>query len=85
MRDLEIRLDITRGGASVYAGAVSTSQMKRSFEELARWLGEELSFPGGALLMTGTGLVPADDFTLAVGDVVHATVGELRLTNTVAS
>ncbi|MDB5093035.1 MAG: Fumarylacetoacetate hydrolase [Candidatus Eremiobacteraeota bacterium] len=85
LRDLEIRLDIMRGGASVFAGTVSTSQMKRTFEELARWLGEELSFPGGALLMTGTGLVPGDDFTLAIGDVVHATVGELRLTNTVAS
>jgi len=85
MRDLEIQLDIVRGGASVFAGTVRTSQMKRSFEELARCLGEELSFPGGALLMTGTGLVPSDEFTLAVGDVVHVTVGELRLTNTVAS
>jgi hypothetical protein len=35
--------------------------------------------------MTGTGLVPADEFTLATGDVIHATVGELRLTNTLGS
>ena len=57
--------------------------MKRSPEELAEYLGKELAFPGGAFLMTGTGIVPEDDFTLRAGDVVGISVGDLFLENEV--
>ena len=44
--------------------------MKRTFTDLAAWLGRENTFPAGVFLLTGTGIVPGDDFTLAAGDVV---------------
>ncbi len=84
MRDLPIRLRIERAGGPVFEEETSTAQMKRSFEDLAEYLGRELELPSGALLMTGTGIVPGDDFTLEVGDLVHVTVGELVLTNEVS-
>ena len=43
-------------------------QMARTFEELIAWLGRDNSFPHGVLLLTGTGIVPPDDFTLAAGE-----------------
>jgi 2-dehydro-3-deoxy-D-arabinonate dehydratase len=83
MRDLPLDLEIRRGGESIFQGRVDTSQMKRSPEELAEYLGKELAFPAGAFLMTGTGIVPEDDFTLGAGDVVVISVGELTLENEV--
>jgi 2-dehydro-3-deoxy-D-arabinonate dehydratase len=58
--------------------------MKRSFEELAEYLGRELTLPSGAFLMTGTGIVPEEEFTLTPGDRVEVSVGELVLENDVA-
>jgi 2-dehydro-3-deoxy-D-arabinonate dehydratase len=55
--------------------------MKRLPEELAEYLGKELAFPAGVFLMTGTGIVPEDNFTLKVGDVVRISVGDLILEN----
>ena len=79
-----IRVTIERGGANVFEGDTKVSAIKRSFEELIGWLGRETSFPHGAILLTGTGIVPADTFTLAVGDIVHIDVtGIGRLTNVV--
>jgi 2-dehydro-3-deoxy-D-arabinonate dehydratase len=66
-----IRLAITRDGASVYADETSTERIVRPFEELVAWLGAALAFPVGAVLLTGTGLVPPSDITLAEGDVVR--------------
>jgi 2-dehydro-3-deoxy-D-arabinonate dehydratase len=83
MRNLRIEMEIRRGGETVFRGEVETSQMKRSPEELARYLGRELAFPAGALLMTGTGIVPGDDFSLGAGDAVGISVGELSLENEV--
>lgn len=83
MRDLPIGMSIRRGGETVFEGEVDTSQMKRTPEELAGYLGRELAFPAGAFLMTGTGIVPGDDFTLRVGDRVTVSVGELVLENEV--
>jgi 2-dehydro-3-deoxy-D-arabinonate dehydratase len=85
MRDLPIRMRILRGGELVFEGEISTSQMKRPFEELAEYLGRELSFPSGAFLMTGTSLVPPGDFSLMPGDSVRISVGELVLENEVAT
>ena len=83
MRDLLIRMRIVRGGKVLYEDEVSTSRMKRPFEELAEYLGKELSFPTGAFLMTGTSLVPGEDFTLTPGDRVEISVGDLVLENDV--
>lgn len=85
LTNLPIQLEIKRKGQTVVQGETSTNQMKRSFPELAEYLFRELDFPQGVLLMTGTGIVPPDDFTLAVGDVVRITIGELVLENKVDS
>jgi 2-dehydro-3-deoxy-D-arabinonate dehydratase len=84
MRDLSITMSIRRGDTNVFEDEIATSQMKRSPEELAAYLGKELAFPRGAFLMTGTGIVPEDDFTLKPGDVVGISVGDLLLENEVA-
>ena len=84
MLDLRITMSIRRGETTVFEDEIETSQMKRTPEELAAYLGKELAFPGGAFLMTGTGIVPEDDFTLEPGDVVGISVGDLLLENEVA-
>ncbi len=84
MRNLRITMSILRGGETVFEDETDTSQMKRSLEDLAGYLGRELAFPHGALLMTGTGIVPEDDFTLKAGDRVGISVGDLTLENEVA-
>ena len=84
VRELPIRLCIWRGGGVVFEGEIETSQMKRSPRELADYLGRELAFPNGAFLMTGTGIVPDEDFTLEPGDRVEVSVGDLVLENEVA-
>ena len=84
MADLQISMQIERDGRRVFEGETSTSNMKRSFLELAAFLCRELSFPQGALLMTGTGIVPPDFFSLNKGDVISIQIGELLLRNSVA-
>jgi 2-dehydro-3-deoxy-D-arabinonate dehydratase len=84
VRELPIRLRIRRGDEPVFEGGIYTSQMKRSPEELADYLGRELAFPTGAFLMTGTGIVPDEAFTLEPGDRVEVSVGDLVLENEVA-
>lgn len=81
--DLPIQLEISRGGAVVFAGETATSRMKRTFPDLAAWLFRELTFPHGAFLMTGTGVVPPDSFTLHSGDVIRVTIGGMTLENVV--
>jgi len=81
-----IRLLIERSGQQVFDGSTSVSAMKRSFAELIEWLGKEMSFANGAVLLTGTGIIPPDSFTLAVGDVIHIDIAGIgRLTNVVKS
>jgi 2-dehydro-3-deoxy-D-arabinonate dehydratase len=69
-----IEVQIDRGGERVFEGATSLSEMKRSFEELAAALFAELSHPAGAVLLTGTGVVPPDEFTLEHGDRVRIAI-----------
>ena len=64
-----IRLTIQRGGATVFAGETDLGQMKREFNELIDWLTRENDLATGAFLLTGTGIVPPDNFTLIDGDV----------------
>ena len=79
---IDIVLTIDRAGRKVFSGATKLSQMKRTPEELAGWLFRENDFPNGAFLMTGTGIVPEDNFTLEQGDVVSITItGIGTLTN----
>ncbi|HEY3363547.1 MAG TPA: fumarylacetoacetate hydrolase family protein [Symbiobacteriaceae bacterium] len=76
-----IRLTILRGGKAAFDGEISTTQMKRSFSELVSYLNRDNEFFGPTVLLTGTGLVPADDFTLQEGDVVEIAIsgiGTLR-------
>lgn len=80
-----IRLDISREGQGVFSGASSTAQMRRTPHELAAFLLRELSFPNGVFLMTGTGIVPPDSFTLRPGDIVRIEIeGIGTLLNAVA-
>ncbi|MYA04208.1 MAG: hypothetical protein F4Y37_06275, partial [Caldilineaceae bacterium SB0664_bin_22] len=80
---LEIDMRIERNGDAVFEGHTSTANMKRTFPELAEFLCRELDFPAGVLLMTGTGIVPPDEFTLQSGDVITIRIGDLALVNTV--
>lgn len=83
-RSLPIRMTISRNQQVEFQGETSTAQLKRSLEEIATWLIRELTFERGVFLMTGTCLVPADEFSLQEGDRVRVEVGELVLENTVA-
>lgn len=85
MRNLPIELVIERDGQVVFKGSTSTAQVKRGFEELASYLTMEMSFPLGALLMTGTGIIPDKAFSLSVGDKVTITIDALVLENQVES
>jgi 2-dehydro-3-deoxy-D-arabinonate dehydratase len=80
-----IRMAITREGKSVYNGEVAISQIKRSLTELAEWLYRESDFIYGCFLMTGTCLVPPNDFTLREGDKVDIHIDGIgTLSNTVS-
>ena len=81
-----ISLVIQREEKNVFEGKVSLKQMKRQLGELAQWLFRELDFPDGVFLMTGTGIIPPDDFTLRVGDVVNISIDDIgTLSNIVGS
>jgi len=67
---LTIELEIARGGSTAFAGRTSTSEMKRSIAELVAYLGRDQRFDVGCVLLTGTGIVPPREFTLADGDIV---------------
>lgn len=76
-----IELIINRGPKSVFSGRIAISQMKRQHQELVDYLFRECSFPHGVFLMTGTGLVPPNSFTLQPGDEILITIdaiGTLR-------
>jgi 2-dehydro-3-deoxy-D-arabinonate dehydratase len=83
--ETEIRMEIVRDGKSVFKGKTELSQMRRSFDELVSYLFRELSHPVGAMLFTGTGIVPENDFTLSVGDQISIDIAEIgTLRNIVA-
>lgn len=72
--DTEIELEIIRSGNSVFKSSVAFNQMKRTPEELVGFLFRECSFDYGCFLMTGTGIIPDDDFTLKSGDEIRIKV-----------
>jgi 2-dehydro-3-deoxy-D-arabinonate dehydratase len=80
----ELQLEIMRNNLSVFKDQIAISQMKRSPEELVSFVYRECSFPHGCLIMTGTGIVPGNDFTLASGDVIKISIDAIgTLINTV--
>jgi 2-dehydro-3-deoxy-D-arabinonate dehydratase len=81
LEDLGIEMTIERAGRQVFEGHTSTDNMNRKLDELVAYLYQELSFPQGVFLLTGTGIVPPDQFTLAKEDRVRITVGDLLLEN----
>lgn len=69
-----IGLEILRGGSVVFAGETSVGQIKRPLVSLVEWLFRDNTFPQGCLLMTGTGIVPPDSFTLASADEIRIAI-----------
>jgi 2-dehydro-3-deoxy-D-arabinonate dehydratase len=83
-KDTVISIVIKRNGKAVYADKTPLSRMKRPLEELAGFLFRECTFPNGCYLMTGTCLVPPNDFTLQLHDVVEISIDGIgTLVNTV--
>jgi len=80
----EIKIEIRRDGASVFSGATSLNEMKRQPGELVEYLYRASSFPRGCFLLTGTGIVPPDSFTLRHGDEISISIPPIgTLTNVV--
>ena len=69
-----IELSIRRQDTLVFEGETGIDRMARSFDELIGWLARDNSFPNGAFLLTGTGIVPESQFTLQPGDVIEITI-----------
>jgi 2-dehydro-3-deoxy-D-arabinonate dehydratase len=70
-RTWQITLEITRAGTIAYSGQTTVSQIKRPFNQLIDFLMRCQAFPHGVVLLTGTGVVPPNEFTLHPGDVVR--------------
>jgi len=78
-RDWKINLEIHRNNVTVFCGETSVGQIKRNFDELAGFLFRSQSFPNGAVLLTGTGVVPPDTFTLQERDIVQIEITGIGL------
>lgn len=84
LREVGIYLVIERDGRAVFEGGTSVARMARRFEDLIAWLGRDNLFPNGVVLLTGTGIVPPDEFSLCRGDTVRISVDGIgTLTNPV--
>ena len=81
IRQWTIGVEISRQGEAVFNGETSIDNIKRSFSELLDYLGRSQSFPHGAMLLTGTGVVPGDDFTLEAKDKVSITISGIGTLN----
>jgi len=84
IQDLNIRLEIDRAGEPVFEGSTSLARMTRKLADLIDWLGRDNLFPTGVVLLTGTGIVPPDEFSLGTGDRIRISIDGIgTLTNTV--
>lgn len=79
VRTWQIEISIQRGAQVVFSGSVSVSQIKRRFQELADYLFRSQEFPHGTMLLTGTGIVPQNDFTLQPGDRVEIRLPQIGM------
>ena len=85
IRQWTISVEIIRSSETVFSGDTSINNIKRTFDELLDYLGRSQSFPHGAMLLTGTGVVPGDEFTLAAEDRIRITISGIgTLENPVA-
>ncbi len=83
-RSWKIILVIQRRGQTIFQGETKVANIKRSFSELGEYLFRCQQFPNGAVLLTGTGIVPPDDFTLEANDSVSMEISGIgKLTNPV--
>jgi len=71
---IEIQMRVTRGAQTVFAGETNVGKMARTFEDLIGYLGRDQRFRDGVILLTGTGIVPDDSFTLFPGDEIQITI-----------
>jgi 2-dehydro-3-deoxy-D-arabinonate dehydratase len=83
--NVSVRLEVQRGGETVFEGETTTAIMKRTLSDLVNYLTFELDFPHGVFLMTGTGIVPGNEFTLQPDNVVSIQVGSVAIKNRVTS
>jgi 2-dehydro-3-deoxy-D-arabinonate dehydratase len=79
-----IQLEIRRGGTQVFAGSTDVGMLKRTADELVGFLYRDNEFPQGCVLLTGTGIVPPDEFSLQHGDEISITVSAIGTLRTVA-
>ena len=78
-------LEINRKNVPIFQGNIGINQMKRTLEELVSFVFRECSFPNGCFIMTGTGIVPGNDFTLQSGDEIKISIDDIgTLINKVA-
>lgn len=75
--ETQIYLDIIRNDKNIFSDQIAIGQMKRKHPELVEFLFRECNFPNACFLMTGTGIIPPDDFTLKVGDEVRITIDHI--------
>jgi 2-dehydro-3-deoxy-D-arabinonate dehydratase len=73
-RSTAIQLEVKRQGKVVFSGGTTLAELKREPKQLADYLFRNNSFPDGAYLMTGTGVVPGDEFTLTPGDTIRIAI-----------
>ncbi len=78
-RHWKIGIRIDRGRKEIFAGETSVGQIKRGFEELSEFLFRSQRFPHGAVLLTGTGVIPPDDFTLRPEDMIEIAISGIGL------
>jgi 2-dehydro-3-deoxy-D-arabinonate dehydratase len=71
---VNIHLQIDRDGATLVKGSTSLSRMARKLEDLIDWLGRDNIFPTGVIMLTGTGIVPPDEFSLKEGDQIQISI-----------
>ena len=82
--ETSIKLSIYRNEVKIFEDTTSVSQIKRTFDELVKYLFLETTFEKGVMLMTGTGIIPSDDFTLQINDRVEISIDHIgTLINTV--
>ena len=73
-RSTEIQIEIVRNGKAEFSGSTSLNELKRDPAQLVKYLYHSASFPSGCFLLTGTGIVPGDSFTLTHGDEIRITI-----------
>jgi 2-dehydro-3-deoxy-D-arabinonate dehydratase len=76
-KNLKIEMKILRDGSEIFRGSVNTSSIKRGLEELVEYWTRDNVIPPGSILLTGTGIVPPDDFTLKGGDIVEIEIEKI--------